>query len=125
MKKPKPCVVCNRMTTEFLFKDKILGISICSKVCEYKYMEKLTPNDKTQMDIIRCLDERIVANKKRNRIGWCISGFGAMLIGGGLIIANVTLFIAGNAIVLFGTLSTRHFGDEIDKLMRLRKRITI
>ncbi|MEM3823587.1 MAG: hypothetical protein QXH87_01495 [Candidatus Bathyarchaeia archaeon] len=125
MKKPKPCAVCNKMTTEFLFKDKMLGIPICSKKCEHQYIENLTPNDRTQMDIIRCIDKKIATNKKHNRIGWYISGFGALLIGGSLIIANAILFIAGNTVVVLGTLSTRHFQDKVDKLMKLRKRIAI
>ncbi len=125
MKKARPCSVCERITARLLFKDKVLDIPICSKKCEYDYLESLAPDDKAQMDVIRRLDEKIAENKKRKRIGWWASGFGVVLIGGGFVIASVTLFIVGNAIVVFGTLSTRHFEYKIDKLTRLRKRIAI
>ncbi|MDH5793620.1 MAG: hypothetical protein OEZ18_03530 [Candidatus Bathyarchaeota archaeon] len=77
------------------------------------------------MKIVRYLDEKIEEIKKRNKIGWVISGFGLVLIVVGFLIANATSFIVGNLIVIFGTLSTRHFEDKIDKLTRLRKRIVI
>jgi hypothetical protein len=125
MRKAKSCAVCEKITHRFLFKDKMLGIPICSRQCEYAYLKNLTPDIREQMKIVRYLDEKIEEIKKRNKIGWVISGFSLVLIVVGFLIADATLFIVGNLAVIFGTLSTRHFEDKIDKLTSLRKRIVI
>ena len=125
MRKAKSCAVCGKITHRFLFKDKMLGVPICSRKCEYEYLKNLTPDIKEQMNMVRYLDEKIKEIKKHNKVGWVISGFGLVLIVVGFLIPDTMLFFVGNFIVIFGALSTRHFEDKIDKLTRLRKRIVI
>ena len=125
MRKVRPCAVCGKMTLRFLFKDKMLGIPMCSKKCEYEYLKNLTPDMKEQMTIVRYMDEKIEETKKRNKIGWVISGLGLALIVTGFLVVDATVFIAGNLVVVSGTLSTKHYEDKINKLMKLRKRIVI
>jgi endogenous inhibitor of DNA gyrase (YacG/DUF329 family) len=125
MKKPRSCAICEKMTTRFLFEDEMLAIPICSKKCEHEYLENLTYEDKEQISVVRYLDGKIAGTKTRNKMGWGLSGFGAVLIIIGFVIADALIFIGGNVIVAFGTLSTRYFEDKIDKLTRLRKRIVV
>ena len=125
MKEPRSCAICEKITTRFLFGDEMLGIPICSKKCEYEYLENLTYEDKEQISVVHHLDGKIAETKKRNKMGWGLSGFGAVLVIIGFVIADALIFLGGSVIVVFGTLSTRHFEDKIDKLTRLRKRIAV
>jgi len=125
VRKAKPCAVCGRMTTGFLFNDKELGIPICSRKCEFKYIDTLTPNMKEQMKVLYYIDSRIEKAKQHEHAGWAISGFGLLTVLIGFLTANTSLFIIGVAPLTYGALSTRHFEDKRDKLVRLRKRILI
>jgi len=117
--------VCGATTSKFLFNDKELGISICSKKCEYDYLNRL-PFDKTeQMNVLRCLDKKIKANIRHKRIGWLIAGFGLFIVATGFFVSNVSLFLFGNIPLVIGALSTSHFSDKREKLLKLRKRIVI
>ncbi len=125
MDEVKPCAVCGEMTSKLLFRDKMLNIPVCSRKCEYEYFRELAPDMKEQMDIVRRLDGKIEQSKKRNRAGWCISGSGLVIITTGFVLASVPVFIAGNAAVVSGALSTRYFEDKIRELTKLRMRIQI
>ena len=121
----RPCAVCETMTTKFLFKDKALGIPICSRKCEYEYIDSLTSEDREQPLVLRYLDRKIEATRRINRLGWGTSGVGIVLIVIAFILAEPLSFIVGNVLVICGTLSTRYFEDRIFKLTKLRKRIEI
>jgi len=125
MTNERPCAVCETMTTKLLFKDKALGIPICSRKCEYEYIDTLTSEDKEEPIVLRYLDQKIARTKMMNRIGWTVSGFGVILVVLAFVIANAIVFIAGNVVVIFGTLSTRYLEDKIYKLTNVRKRIEI
>jgi len=124
MKEVRPCAVCGKMTVNLLFKDKNLDIPMCSKRCEYAYLNNL-PDVKEQTSIVGYLDKKIIQTKMHNKIGWATSGIGLVLIIISFVIADAMLFIAGNFTVVFGTLSTRHLENKIDKLTKMKKRIVI
>ena len=115
MDEVKPCAVCGEMTSKLLFRDKMLNIPVCSRKCEYEYLRELSPDMKEQMDIVRHLDGKIEQSRKRNRVGWCISCSGLVVIAAGFVLASVPVFIAGNATVVSGALSTRYFEDKYRK----------
>jgi len=125
MKEVRPCAVCGKMTINLLFKDKMLDIPICSKRCEYAYLNNLTPDVKEQTSIVGYLDKKITQTKMYNKIGWSISGIGLVVVIISFVVADAMLFIAGNFTVIFGTLSTRYLENKIDKLTKMRKRIVI
>jgi hypothetical protein len=121
----RPCAVCETMTSKFLFKDKALGIPICSRKCQYEYVDSLTSEDREQPIVLRYVDRKIDATRRINRLCWGISGVGIVLIVFAFVIADPLSFIAGNVLVISGTLSTRYLEDRIFKLTKLRKRIEI
>jgi uncharacterized membrane protein YjjP (DUF1212 family) len=113
------------MTNKFLFKDKMLGISLCSSKCEYQYFQNLTPDRKEQMDVVRALDELIEKNKKSNRMLWLIAGAGLVPIIIGIWQDSVVLFLIGAVVVSIATPMTRHFEEKTEQLKKQRKRIVI
>jgi len=113
------------MTSKFLFKDKMLGISLCSSKCEYQYIQNLTPDKKEQMDVVRVLDELIGRDKKFNKMMWEIAGVGLLPILIGIWLTNPVIFLIGVAIVTITMLMTRHYDERIEQLMKQRKRIVI
>lgn len=125
MTKAKPCVVCGKMTASLLFKDKLLGIHICSKKCEYDYINKLSPEFKEQMDAVHSLDNKIEESKRRNRILWGTSGLGLILVATAFVTANATFFIGGALIAVIGAFSTRYYEDKMYQLRKLRKSIAM
>jgi hypothetical protein len=125
MRESKPCAICGKMTGKLLFKDKMLGVSLCSRKCEYRYLQNLTPNMKEQIDVVRVLDELIEKSKKFNRTMWGIAGVGLIPILIGILLANPVVFLIGVAVVSVAALMTRDFDDRIEKLIKQRKRIVI
>jgi hypothetical protein len=125
MRKSKPCVICGKMTDKLLFKDKMLGVSLCSRKCEYRYLQNLTPNMKEQIDVVRVLDELIEKSKKFNKTMWGIAAVGLIPILIGFLLANLWVFLIGVAVVSVAALMTRDFDDRIEKLIKQRKRIVI
>lgn len=120
-----PCAVCGKLSRHFLFRDGTLGISICSKKCEYEYLKNLPPSATEHKVVVSYLDNRIREYGKRNKIGWVVSGVGALLFLLGFLIPDVNTFIAGNITVVIGALATRHFEDTAKKLTVQRKRLKI
>jgi hypothetical protein len=125
MKKSKPCVICGKMTGKLLFKDRMLGISLCSRKCEYQYFQNLTPNMKEQIDVVRVLDELIEKSKKFNKTMWGIAGVGLIPVLIGIWLANPWVFLIGVVVVSVAALMTRDFDERIQKLIKQRKRIVI
>jgi hypothetical protein len=125
MNKSKPCIICGKMTDNLLFKDRILGISLCSRKCEYRYFQNLTPNMKEQIDVVRVLDELIEKSKKFNKTMWGIAGVGLIPILIGIWLANPVIFLIGVVVVSVAALMTRDFDERIQKLIKQRKRILI
>jgi len=113
------------MTARFLFKDKRLGILLCSGRCEYRYFDTLTHNVREQKTILRYIDDKIETTKRCGKIMWLIAGFGLLIAAIGFWLAKPTIFMAGVFPLTFGALSTSHFENKKYKLMRLRKRILI
>jgi hypothetical protein len=125
MKDARLCAVCGNATRRFLFRDETLGIPICSSKCEYEYLQNLTPEMAEQMRVVSYLDEKIEESKKLNRIFWGASGVALVPIILGIFLANVTFFMIGAVTVSIATLFTRYLEDQMDKLVRFRKRILI
>jgi hypothetical protein len=113
------------MTDNFLFKNKPLGIPVCSKKCEFEYLNELTPEVKEQIGVLSFLDETIEKNRKIDRLLWSISGGGAIVVIISFILGNAIIFLAGALIASIGTLLTKHFEDKVEKLTKERKRIAI
>lgn len=120
-----PCAACGNLSRRFLFKNDKLGIPICSKKCEYEYLKNLSSSAPEHALIVQHLDRRIREYKKRNRIGWTITGIGVLLLLLGFLVPEVNVFIAGGIIVFVGPLATRHFEDTIRKITIQRKRLAI
>jgi len=125
MRKIKPCSVCGKMTARFLFNDRNLGIAVCSKRCEYEYISTLAPNAREQTSVLRFLDGKIEETKRREKIGWTLAGLGLLIVAFGFFMADVVFFVGGIFPLTGGALSTSHFEDMRNKLIRIRKRIAI
>lgn len=120
-----PCAACGNPSKGFLFKDKELGIPICSRKCEYEYLKNLSPGVTEHTVVVQYLDNKIRKYKNRNRIGWGLTGAGALLMLLGFLLPDVTTFIAGVIITFLSALTTRHFEDTVRKLTIKRKRLAI
>lgn len=123
MRKTRPCSVCGKMTGGLLFNDKSLDVAICSRKCQYEYLEASSSKDET--GVLRYLDDRIERTRSYRKIGWLIAGFGLLIVAAGFFMSQATVFIFGAFPLTIGALSTSLFEDEIDKLTRLRKRVAI
>jgi hypothetical protein len=120
-----PCAACGNPSRKLLFRDKKLGIPICSKKCEHDYLKNLSPRAAEHAVIVQYLDNKIVAFKKRNTIGWGFSGSGVFLLLLALLIRDVNIFIVGIILASLSALATRQFEDEMKKLTAQRKRLAI
>ena len=120
-----PCAACGKPSKSFLFRDKELGIPICSRKCEYEYLKNLSSGTPEHAKLVQFLDNRIRKYKQRNRIGWGLSGTGALLLLLGFLMPDVYMFIAGVIIVFLSALTTRHFEDVMRKLTIKRKKLAI
>jgi len=125
MRKVRPCSVCKKMTDEFLFNDKMLDIAICSKECEYKYLNTLTPSAKEQIKVLRDINDEIEKTKQHERISWTIAGFGLLIVAIGFLTSNITSFFVGVLPLTVGSLLTSHFEAKRNKQIKLRKQIVI
>ena len=120
-----PCAACGKPSKSFLFRDKKLDIPICSTKCEYAYLKNLPSGTPEHAKVVQFLDNRIKKYKQRNRIGWGLSGTGALLLLLGFLIPDVYTFIAGCVIAFLSALTTRHFEHVMRKLTIKRKRLAI
>ncbi len=125
MRNAKNCANCGKMTTRFLFNDKLLDIPICSRKCEYEYLNTLTYSKKEQINVLRYLDSEIEKNKRHEKIGWTVAGLGLLVIIVGALMPDATIFMVGVCPLTCGALSTRYFEDRRYQLIKLRKRILI
>jgi len=125
MRSIEPCARCARPTDRVLFGDDGSGIHICSKKCEYEYLKRLTPNMREQTYVVELLDRKIEANRRIDRSLWWIAGGSAIALALSFLMRSPVLFIAGGATVSVATLLTRYFEDNVQKLLRTRKRILI
>jgi hypothetical protein len=119
------CAVCGGATRNFLFKDKKLGIHVCSKKCEYNYLKTLVPNTKEHTAVVYYLDDKIRDYKMRDKIGWAISAAGVILLLAAFLLPDVNLFFGGIIVAFISGLATRHFEDKMRKLTIQRKRLAI
>lgn len=119
------CAVCGSATKNFLFKDRKLGIHVCSKKCEYEYLKNLAPNTREHTAIVSYLDDKIKDYKMRNRIGWAISGAGVILLLAAFLLPDVNLFFTGIIVAFMSGLATRHYEDKMRKLTIQRKKLAI
>lgn len=120
-----PCAVCGTTTKNFLFKDRKLGIPICSEKCEHEYLKNLAPNTKEHGAVVGYLDDKIKSYKMQNKIGWGISGAGVILLLAAFLLPEVNLFFAGIIVTSMSALATRHYEDTMRKLTIQRKRLAI
>jgi hypothetical protein len=125
MARRMPCAACGNPSKSFLFREKKLGIPICSGKCEHEYLKNLSPSTPEHAKVVQFLDDKIRQYKQRNRIGWGLSGAGALLLLLGFLIPNVGTFIAGGVTAFLSALTTRHFEDVMRKLTVKRKRLAI
>jgi len=125
MRERVPCAVCGNPSKNLLFRNKILGVPICSVRCEHDYLKNLSPSTPEHTNVVHYLDNRIKEFRKRNKIGWTVSGVGVLLFLPALLIPDVNSFIAGNIIVVIGALATRHFEETTKRLTIQRKRLAI
>jgi flavoprotein len=75
--------------------------------------------------VVQYLDSKIRECKKRNRVGWGLTGAGALLMLLGFLIPDVSTFIAGVIMTFLSALTTRHFEDTVRKMTITRKRLAI
>lgn len=120
-----PCAVCGNLTSHFLFKDKHLGVPVCSSDCELEYFESLSTESVEQTRVAEYLDRKIGTVSVRNRIFWGVSGLAALLLLLGIVVPNVHVFLAGTVLAVIGPVGTIHFEDKMRKLTVQRKRVKI
>ena len=120
-----PCTACGNPSRKFLFKDKELGIPICSRKCEYAYLKNLSPSVAEHSKVLQYFDERIKKCRERKRISWVLSCVGVLLILLGFVIPDVNTFIAGLVLSFLFPLATRHYEDLMRKLTIQRKKLAI
>jgi len=125
MAKRMPCAACGNPSKSFLFKNKELGIPICSRKCEHDYLKNLSAGATEHTMVVQYLDSKIKKYRKCNKIGWGLSGAGVLLLLLGFLIPDVGTFIAGGVTVFLSALTTRHFEDTMRKLIITRKRLAI
>jgi hypothetical protein len=125
MAKRTPCATCGNPSKSFLFKDKQLGIPICSRKCEYDYLKNLSPGATEHTMVVQYLDSKIRKYRNRNRAGWGLSGAGALLMLLGFLIHDVSTFISGVIIAFLSALTTRHFENTLRKMTITRKKLAI
>jgi hypothetical protein len=123
--KAEPCVICDKPTRRFLFSDKLLAIHLCSKKCEYMYLNELSPDTKQQAHVLMFLDKSILTYRKYNKVGWIISSAGFVGVVLGFVFASAFSFIVGATISTVGVFSTKYFEGKIYELTKTRKRIEI
>jgi len=123
MSKARPCFVCGKMTSKFLFNDRRLEVAICSGKCEHQYIQTCDPRQEVSM--LRWLDGKIKKAKRDEKVCWITAGAGVIIITAGFFMSNVTLFVIGVVPLTIGALFTRLFEDRQQKLTKKRKRITI
>lgn len=114
-----------RLEQELSFRNKTLGIPICSGICEHEYLKNLSPSTTEHLNVVRYLDNRIKEFKKLNKMAWVVSGVGVTLFLPSFLIPDVNIFIAGNVVAVLGALATRHYEDSIKRLTVQRKRLLI
>jgi len=119
------CAVCGSATKNFLFKDKKLGIHVCSKKCEYDYLKNLVSNTKEHAAIVHYLDDKIKNYRMRNKIGWAVSGAGIIFLLAAFLLPDVNLFFAGIIVAFVSALATRQYEDKMRKLTVQRKKLAI
>ena len=78
-----------------------------------------------QTYVVELLDRKIEANRRIDRLLWWIAGGSAIALALSFLMRSPVLFIAGGATVSVATLLTRYFEDNVQKLLRTRKRILI
>ncbi len=125
MSKPEPCSICGKPTRRYLFNDKILGIHICSRKCEYTYLNELVPDTKEQAKVLMYLDQRIMNYRKYVQATWIISGLGVVGIVLAFVFVSPLSFIIGGAICTVGVFLSRYFETRMYEVSKTRKRIEI
>lgn len=123
MPKARPCFVCGKMTSKFLFDDRRLEVAICSGKCEHQYIQTCDPRQ--EVNVLRWLDDRIRRAKRDEKVCWITAAAGLSIVAAGYFVSNVTLFLIGVVPLTIGALFTRLFEDRKQKLMKKRKRIAI
>jgi len=133
MVKPKPCIVCGRLTERALFKDNPEEVSLCSEACQTQYFDSLSSDRATRLRSLQYLDEEIAKTKKHERDCWIGAAFGLMLIILGILLttssktqefdAGLLLFMIGLIPLTVSALATRYFGDLREKLIMKRRQM--
>jgi len=123
MSKARPCFVCGKMTSKFLFSDRRLEVAICSGKCEHQYIQTCDPMQ--EINMLRWLDGKIEKAKRDEKVCWITAGAGLIIVAAGLFMSNATLFLIGVVPLTIGALFTRLFDDRQQKLTKKRKRIAI
>jgi hypothetical protein len=123
MSKARPCFVCGKMTSKFLFNDGRLDVAICSGKCEHQYIQTCDPMQ--EINMLRWLDGKIEKAKRDEKVCWTTAGAGLIIVAAGLFMSNATLFLIGVVPLTIGALFTRLFDDRQQKLTKKRKRIAI
>lgn len=77
------------------------------------------------MNTLHYINGKINETRQYEKILWMIAGFGLLTVATGFLTTNVTVFILGVLPLTCGALLTRYFESRRNKLVRLRKQITI
>jgi hypothetical protein len=123
MRKPRPCLVCGKMTSKNLYKDKRLGLAVCSGKCEHQFV--LTCDSTQQAMMLSCLDGKMKKARRDEQISWAAAGIGVILVLASLFASSALLFVLGVVMMGVGASSTRIFEERLGKLAMKRKRIVI
>jgi hypothetical protein len=123
MRRTRPCLVCGKLTSKFLFNERKLDLAICSGKCEHQYIGTI---DGSQGDaLLRYLDDKIDTTTRDKKASWALAGAGMVLFVIGFFMANVLVFLVGAASATVASFSLRYLDDKREKLTKKRKRIAI
>lgn len=111
------------MTSNLLFGDRTLGVSVCSKECEQEYLGSLSSEDETR--VLKRLDRRIETVKFQERICWATAILGVFALTVGFFLKDTNVFLAATVPMTVGAFLTRHFEKKNRRLVWMRRHIRI
>ena len=123
MAKARPCLVCGKITSKNLYRDKELDFAVCSGKCEHQFVQTCDTAQEAKM--LGCLDGKIGKAERDSKVGWGVAGIGVILVLVSFLVSSVLLFLSGAVMMAVGASSTRILEDKKEKLTKKRKRIAI
>jgi hypothetical protein len=135
MVEEKRCEICGKATRKTLFKDHQTKVYICSRKCEYEYLETLHGKDKALQSFLHYLDKKIAKIKRYELYCWMITLLGIVMMLVSVFLANIPatkdqlvgpyLFLIGIIPLTSSLLFISQLYKEEEKLLEARERLSL